>query len=188
MCRIAREKSHPFESADPALITETLVSDIRSATRHAFLLYKRRASSSEIEDVCHDIIISLMDDDYRRLRSFDSEKSSLRHWLSIVVTRHVSNCLQRHKGTESLDDIGTDSMAYAPPQETAAIWLDRQERLRRAVDKLTVRERQLLDNLFKNDDNVAEIARSMGVKMNSVYRRKHAIIKKLRKLLDLPST
>lgn len=187
MCRTVRGKSHPLESVGPALITETLVSDIRSATRHAFLLYRHRASSSEIEDVCHDIILLLMDDDYRRLRSFDSEKSSMRHWLSIVVTRHVINCLHRHKGTESLDEISSDSMAYEPPQEVAAIWLDRQERLRAAIAKLTVRERQLLDNLFKNGDNVAEIATSMGVKMNSVYRRKHAIIKKLRKLLDLPS-
>lgn len=183
---MVRAGMRPSDEISPEQLIEALLYDIRSAARVACSSYRYRASNSEIDDICQEIIILLIDDDYRRLRSFDSEKSSLKWWLKAVVTHHVSNRIRREQRAESLDDLGPESIACEPLQEKKAIFIDRQERLRWAISKLTLREQQLLEHLIKHKMSAAEAARVMGVKVDSVYRRKHALIKKLQKLIATP--
>jgi len=59
--------------------------------------------------------------------------------------------------------------------------------LREAVSHLTAREQQLFQVLCRDDLTSADVAKQMGIKVESVRRRKHALIKKLRGLVTSPA-
>ncbi len=65
---------------------------------------------------------------------------------------------------------------------------EQSESLRAASTKLTKRELELFELCYVADLSTAEIAEEMGIKLQSVRRRKHALVKKLQGFLELPQT
>ena len=127
------------------------------------------------------MIILLMEDDYRRLRSFRLE-SSIKTWLTAVALHYVSNYVGRQKKAMSLDT--PEAFAWAPTQEAELISEERRYELTAAVTQLTAREQQLFELLCRDDLTSADIASQMGIKVESVHRGKHLLIKKLRGLIN----
>jgi RNA polymerase sigma factor (sigma-70 family) len=58
------------------------------------------------------------------------------------------------------------------------------ERVQEALTKLTQREARLFELCYLFGWTTLEIAEAMGIKPQSVRRRKHAVTKKLRQLLQ----
>ncbi len=81
-------------TSKPELLLAALLPDIRDAVSRA--CYHYSSDPSEIEDICHQMIILLMEDNYRRLRSFHLE-SSIKTWLTAVALHYVSNYVGRQK-------------------------------------------------------------------------------------------
>jgi RNA polymerase sigma factor (sigma-70 family) len=164
----------------PEQLVNALLKGIVNAVRKAFHLYLYPASPEEIEDNCQQIILLLIDDDYRRLCSYDSDKSSFQTWLTIVVRHHISNYIQRQKKMSSIDDLSPDSLISQPSQEATLILESERQILQEVINQLSQREQELLEFFFKERLTVEEVAIRMGMKVNSVYRRKHAVIQKIR--------
>jgi RNA polymerase sigma factor (sigma-70 family) len=171
-------------TSKPELLLAALLPDIRDAVSRA--CYHYSSDPSEIEDVCHQMIILLMEDDYRRLRSFHLE-SSIKTWLTAVALHYVSNYVGRQKKAISLDDISREACVCAGVQEAELISEEMRCELNAAVNQLTAREQQLLELLCRDDLSSADVAREMGIKVESVHRRKYALIKKLRGLVNSTS-
>ena len=169
-------------TSKPELLLAALLPDIRDAVSRA--CYHYSSDQSEIEDVCHQMIILLMEDDYHRLRSFRLE-SSIKTWLTAVALHYVSNYVGRQKRAISLDDISRGAaFVCAPAQEAELISEEMRCELNVAVAQLTAREQQLLELLCRDDLTFADVAMKMGIKVESVHRRKYALIKKLRGLVN----
>jgi hypothetical protein len=89
---------------------------IRKAVRIACRKYKHSALPDEIEDFTEQIIELLLEDDGRKLRSYDASKGTFATWLQSVVNHDVSRQLQKNHPAESLDDYLL-TLSYAPQQE-----------------------------------------------------------------------
>jgi len=168
-------------TSKPELLLAALLPDIRDAVIRA--CYHYSSDPSEIEDVCHQMIILLMEDDYRRLRSFHLE-SSIKTWLTAVALHYVSNYVGRQKKAITLDDISREACVCAAVQEAELIAEEMRCELNVAVAQLTAREHQLLELLRRDDLTSADVARKMSTKVESIHRRKYALIKKLRGLVN----
>jgi RNA polymerase sigma factor (sigma-70 family) len=166
-------------------ILKSLVPDILIAVHTTLSGLHHRSANDEVGDLCQQIIVLLMDNDFRRLRSFDY-RSSRRTWLTAVVRNHVINHLRRQKPTVSLNDLRADAASYQAMQDQRLIAQEQRESLRAASTKLTKRELELFELCYVADLSTGEIAEKMGIKPQSVRRRKHALVKKLQGLLELP--
>lgn len=174
----------PFAGApNPERLLEAILPDIHDAVNSACHHYS--VSQSEIDDFYHQVILLLMEDDYRRLRSF-ARRSSLKTWLTAVAMNRVSDHIRRGKQAISRDEVPSGAFVCAPTQMNRLIALERRSALREAVRKLTARERQLFELLCRDDLTYADLAEHMGIKVASVRRNKHALIKKLKELVGSP--
>jgi RNA polymerase sigma factor (sigma-70 family) len=173
-----------LQSESPERILEVVLPSILGATRLAFHIYHHKVSIEEVEDVSQEIILLLMQDNYRRLFSFDERRSTLNTWLKSVVIHHVRRYLQKRRTEEAIDRIPANRFAYQSTQEQLMILTERRKRLREVLCGLTVREQRLFNLLSEDTLGVEDIAEIMDIQVNSVYRRKHALIKKLRSLME----
>lgn len=165
------------------LLIESLIPEIRGAVRLCCSLHKHRVIAEEIDDLFSEIVILLMEQDYRRLRSFNDQRSSLRTWLKAVVTHHIFHHLRKRKIELSLDDVPIESTVYEI-DHSDQLWRKQQMKLIEAAkEKLTTREQEMLALFFRDDAGAIDIAEQLGIKVDSVYRRKHALIKKLQGFL-----
>jgi len=105
-----------------------------------------------------------MDDDFRRLRSFD-HASSQRTWLTTVVRNHVINFLQRHKTTVSLNDVSPDAIVYSARQEETVYEREQRESLQAAITHLSKRELRLFELCYVFGWSTVDIAEAMGIKV-----------------------
>jgi RNA polymerase sigma factor (sigma-70 family) len=167
------------EISDPAQLIQDSVLIIRQSAILAFKYYNHATTEDEIGDICQQIILQLIEDHYRRLRLFDSRKSSFRTWLKSVARHHISNYL-RQKKTLSLDELPLDSVSYPPNQEDLIILRDRNERLEAILGKLSTRDQQIIRLLCFEGRSAIDVARIMRMTVGSVYWHKHNIIKRLR--------
>ncbi|MFY9574660.1 MAG: sigma-70 family RNA polymerase sigma factor [Blastocatellia bacterium] len=173
-------------STEPKVIEspiETLLRDIPAIVRLSYSLRDSHPSKDLVEDLSQEILLLLIEDDYRRLRSFDVQRSSFKTWLSAVVMHHVSRHVSKEKYWKPMDEVAPEELIYLPTQELELAYDEEAKRVRAALAQLTEREKQLFSLLCQDGVKVEQIAREMGVKIESVYRRKHGIIKKLQELL-----
>jgi RNA polymerase sigma factor (sigma-70 family) len=126
-----------------------------------------------------------MEDNFRRFRTFD-HMSSQRTWLGVVVRNHVINYLERQKPTVSLEGLPADVIGYQAIEDQRLIAQEQRERLRMVLTRLTDREVELFECCYVADLSTGEIANVMRIKLESVRRRKHALLKKLRGFLIAP--
>ena len=166
-------------------ILESLLPDILIAVQTTLSRLHHRSANDEVGDLCQQVTVLLLENDFRRLRSFDY-RSSRRTWLTAVVRNYVMNHVRRQKPTVSLNDLRADVRSYPAMQDQRLIAQEQSESLRAASTKLTKRELELFELCYVADLSTGEIAEEMGIKLQSVRRRKHALVKKLQGFLELP--
>ncbi len=166
---------------EPSLeqIVEALYPRIFFMVRLTMRLYSYHAHDNEIEDLSHEIAVLLIEDDFRRLRTFDATKASIITWLKAVVMHHVGRYLHR-QAAYKLNEISESDLLYGHENEMLSAQEHKRAEIQDTLNRLTRRERQLFDLLCKDGMSVKEIANHMGIQVDSVYRRKHALVQKLR--------
>jgi len=167
------------ETIEFSQLIESYLPEIGSAVRLSCRRYKYHPSKDELADLRHEIVLLLIDDSYRRLRSFDHSRSSFNTWLNKVIRRYVSNRLHRQRAVESLEQLAPDSLIYQPAQEDMVIRQNLLQLLQLAISRLSPREKQRIKLYYEEELTAEEIARLMNIQVDSVYERRHAIVKKL---------
>ena len=144
----------------------------------------------DMEDCYQSIILAIIKDDCRRLRTFRGEHGcTLASWLRIIAVRLTQNFLQSLTRRQSRD-ISTDEISFLDKiatnesdnktfedeyikKETWDIIVDVIE------NKLTAREK-LFSNLFWLDGlSFEEIAKIMNLTINNLYLIRHRVQKKI---------
>jgi RNA polymerase sigma factor (sigma-70 family) len=161
---------------------EAILPEIIDAVRLSFCIHRRWPTRDETDELSQQILLLLIDSDQRRLRSF-GRRASLRTWLRVVVSHHVNRYLKTRKREMGLEEIPPGSLVSLPLQESSIVSNEQAQAFQKAIEKLSERERELLQLLCRDDLRGADIARIMGMKYDSVRRRKHALIKKLQILV-----
>ena len=140
---MSKGERQPSDSLDRDYLVQELLAQILNVVSFTCHHYGYQADKGEMEDLCQDTILFLIDQDCRRLRLFRHE-SSFKTWLEAVVRHHLCNCVHRQKRTESLADLPPHSTIYQPTQEETVFMAEKLVRLRLAKPKLTEREQELL--------------------------------------------
>lgn len=136
----------------------------------------------EFDGLVSRITLLLLDKDFHTLRSFAND-SKPQTWLHTIARRYILQLLQRRKRETPLEDLPPDSFTTQPSQEEVLLWEEREELAQAAIGKLTERERKLL-SLTLQGLNAKEIAKEMGIKKESVYPERSAMMKKLQKIAN----
>jgi RNA polymerase sigma factor (sigma-70 family) len=176
---LSHSKSTDVSNSEGLIIE--LIPLLKNALFQSFRLYGRQPSQDEVEEHSQEIVLLLIEDDFRRLRLFD-QRSSLRTWIGVVAKHYLSNYFRGLKTIESLSDISPDFFTLQPAQEKDVVFREMREKLRTIRKRLTKTD-QLLLTLLRSDLSTEKIAMKMKIKSESVRRRKYGLIKKMQMLL-----
>lgn len=159
-----------------------IVPQIPIAVRQACQSLNHHPNKMEFEGFVSRIVMLLLDNDFHALRSFDN-RSEPQTWLFTIAKRLILRRLKEQKRELPLEDLPPDSFITQPVQEEKLIWEEEEKLMQAAVSKLTKRERKLL-GLILQGAKTEEIAKEMGIKRESVYAKKSAVMRKLQKIIN----
>ena len=165
------------------LLIQELQPVMRQSIRLTLRIFKHQATKAAVEELCQQISLLLMADDYRRLRSFD-RRSSLNTWLRQVIQHQVGHYLKQNNETEELSEAVINSQIYAATQE-AEVWnLEQNSLLLQAVTQLSLDEQRFYLLLCGDNLSMEEIAAQRGITTPAAYKQKQRLIKKMQALIE----
>jgi RNA polymerase sigma factor (sigma-70 family) len=174
MCR-----DHEQETSDPVCQIVELMPILDMILRRHWIRYRNHLGRyQQMEDHFQNILLSLIEDDYRRLRSHD-QRSSLHAWLKTVTKHYFANCLRCQTPAEEGSEVLRDALRREASQEEEMIYGERLERVQEVFGQLSDQER-LLGELLRSDWETEEIAVALKIEPHQVRKRRYKLIKKIR--------
>ncbi len=147
-------------------------STMEGAVRFTFLKCLYKVPENDVENVVQDLYARLYEDDFRRLRSYQS-RCPLGAWLKSLAVRHTLNTIRDEKvrgrfGGPSLDDTPLQPEAggvdvSAPAEEREAV-----HRLDALMDQLGPVQRAALKMFYYDGLTYRRIAAALGISTQSV--------------------
>jgi RNA polymerase sigma factor (sigma-70 family) len=158
------------------------LNQIPEAVRHSCKLYGYRINIDDFEDLCHDIVIFLIEENCRRLRTFRGQ-SSARTWIYTVVRHYLIDRLPRKHNSVSLEDAEVSSLSCPPFQYRTMLLKERKETVRRLLCQMPENRRILFDlSILGSSDS--EISRLTGIPAHKVRQVRYSLVQKLKFLCN----
>src|SRR5207302_5216989 len=114
----------------------------------------------------------------------------LSSWVGLIATNTAHDALRRRTpiespSTASLEDpeSGVDPAADGESAEEAMERADRAQVLKQAIAQLGPSDRLFVQYYFEHEMEPEDIARLMGISINTVYSRKNKVREKLKRIL-----
>ena len=146
-------------------------------------IYKLFSGKVEVSDLVDEFFMFLLEDDWRRLRSFDPEKSSLSTWISTVSFRFFRDYKRSKIDLNGLITISDKWETFRGD------WMESVEAgLKMDIDQAIEgikndRDREIAKRLFIEDKEYEVVAEDFGLTVDYVYTVKNRIVKQLRSCL-----
>ena len=164
---------------------------IWSSIHKTFRRYSFQYTAEDGEDMYSAIFVSLVENDFNKLRQFRQENScSLSTWLTIISVRKTIDFMRKDKRHLSAE----------PTREDQDIWdiipdikyqadhlLERKqadEHLRKSLASLSPRDGMIFDLLYNKGVSPEDAAQTLGLSAAMIYSRKHRIIDKIKKTIS----
>jgi len=156
--------------------------------RRVLRRYGASHAEEDIEDLISQTAFNLVKDDYKKLRSFDPTRGyKLSSWVGLIATNTALDALRRRAPTDvwsaaSLDDTDPVLPTLTSSERGPADALAQKDEIRlvkEAIDELSESDRLFLEYYYVEELEPEEIARLMGISLNTVYSRKNKIREKL---------
>lgn len=143
-------------------------------------IYKLFNGKVEVSDLVDEFFMFLLEDDWRRLRSFDPDKASLTTWISTVSFRFFRD-YKRSKidmnGLITISDQWETFRGDWMESMEAGLMMD----INQAIDGIkSDRDREIARRLFIDDKEYEAVAEEFGLTVDYVYTIKNRIVKQLR--------
>jgi len=142
-----------------------------------------------VGEVHNTVFLSLLEDDFRRLRRF-SGRCKLSHWIKVVTVNRTIDMLRKQRPHVPLDEADGEGhrglhalVAERADPEEQAMRSERMRYLGRAVAKLSPPDQVLLRLIYIEGEPGEAVARALGTTVGAVYTRKNRLRKRLAKLL-----
>lgn len=155
---------------------------IRCCARKVLVRYRAEYCADDVDDLTGEIWLALLRDDNRKLRLFDRERGyRVGTWIGLIATNHTIDFLRCRKANISLDDLAQPERftACEATPHTLAAEREASTLARRALEQLAPADREFVTACFHDERPPAELARELGVSLNTVYSRKFKIRSKL---------
>ena len=162
---------------------EQLLPDVYEAVQWACLKYRGCVRRNELDDFSQQIILKLIEDNCRRLRSFN-QNFSFKTWLQRVVDHYVYKYLYQGKQAESFDEVDKGALTYSPPQDRDIYAAEQRRLLSQALGKLSEQERLLYQLCFVFEQDACKISTVFKINVKNVYKRKETLVLKLTRLVQ----
>lgn len=153
--------------------------------------YLSKFDQSQVEDLSQDVFLSLYENNFRKLRSFEGKNNcSLESWLKVVAVRQVIDYLRKNRRIASIDDEKIRQLDISDKgAETENIdeEIDKETQLatiKKAIAKLSSDEQKFVKTIFNDTQTPEEAARSLNISVDNFYMKKSRIIKRLKELME----
>jgi RNA polymerase sigma-70 factor, ECF subfamily len=167
-----------------------IITCIRKVLHRYTALY----GEEDIEDMTNTVCLNLVKDDYHKLRAYDPTRGyKLSSWVGLIATNTAHDALRRREPIHQRLDAGHESDDDAPPVQYAddgALPADRLETreqwdtLCAAIRELSESDQEFLTLYYQQELEPEEIARRLGISINTVYSRKNKVREKLRRIVE----
>lgn len=153
----------------------------RSVARKLHAATGNRETSSDVEDICHDVYVRLFKNDCEVFGNI-REPGSINAWLMTVSQNHVYSYLRkrqvRHSARESMAREQDEPYEEGPEKRAQ----DREQLavLRERIERLEPKDRLILKLYYVHDLKYAEIAETLSLNINTVASRLKRAKAKLR--------
>jgi RNA polymerase sigma factor (sigma-70 family) len=150
--------------------------------KKTFSLYHTEARADQIEDLYQEFFISILRDDFKKLRQFKGDRGcSLASWLRIVATRLTIDFLRRGLSTYV---AATERIPSDQPDPLDDI-IDREKEglLLQAIQSLPPQDRFFLGLCYRQALPPQEVAGILRISVGAFYTQKSRILARLRELL-----
>ncbi len=156
--------------------------------------YTALYADEDIEDMVNTVCLNLVKDDYHKLKAFDPTRGyKLSSWVGLIATNTAHDALRRREPIHTRLDAAHDSDDDGPPVqyaddgalpgdslETREQW----DSLCTAIRELSESDQEFLSLYYQQELEPEEIARRMGISINTVYSRKNKVREKLRRIVE----
>lgn len=147
----------------------------------AFYTLKRHLpgiSEEEIQDCVQDLFVSLMNEQGKKLRSFQGKDGCpLSGWLRTVATNHALMRLRKIKPQVSLDDLPENTLdsllnkgQFKSPPSAMELAEEKQwlERIEQQISRFPTREKLVFQYFYQHECSRDEIAEILGLSPNHI--------------------
>jgi RNA polymerase sigma-70 factor (ECF subfamily) len=149
--------------------------------------YNATFNSEDLADMVAEVWVTLLRDDMRKLRLYDRQRGyRLASWLGLIATNCTIDQLRlRNADTSYLEDmVCADQLLVDTSRPDKGIEQQETAQMaRRALKRLSVEERQFVLHCFHEERSPADLARTLGIAINTVYSRKFKIREKLVRII-----
>lgn len=143
-------------------------------------IYRLFNSKVEVSDLVDEFFLFLMEDNWKRLRSFDADKASLNTWISTVSFRFFRDYKRSKIDLNGLITISSQWETFRGDwmeSVEAGLMMD----IQAAIEGIkSERDREIAKKLFIEDKEYEAVAEEFGLTVDYVYTVKNRIVKQLR--------
>jgi len=147
----------------------------------------------ELEDIHNSIFLSLIDNDYKKLRQYKGINGcTVSSWIRIIATNAVLNFIKKGSNVhiffedtsdENKNKALTDTISDPQPSVIEKITESEQAALLgKLIDDLKSNDRLFLQYYYEEELPPEEIAEIMNITVSAIYSKKSRIIDKLKKI------
>lgn len=146
-------------------------------------IYRLFNSKVEVSDLVDEFFLFLLEDNWKRLRSFDPDKASLNTWISTVSFRFFRDYKRSKIDLNGLITISSQWETFRGDwmeSVEAGLMMD----IQAAIEGIkSERDREIARKLFIEDAEYEVVAEEFGLTVDYVYTVKNRIVKQLRSSL-----
>jgi RNA polymerase sigma factor (sigma-70 family) len=147
--------------------------------------YEAAMDEAEVADLHNDVFLALMEDDCRRLRSFEGKNGcSVRSWIRLIAIRRTVDALRRRRHHLHLDAEPALELADDAPDPYERLLAsgarEKRERLMELAEALSESDRLLLHLLYTEKLSPDAAAAALRIKKGALYTRKSRLVSRLR--------
>jgi len=165
---------------------------IWSSIHKTFRSYSFPYDPEDVEDVYSTVFLSLVENDFRKLRQFQGRNAcTLSTWLAVVAVNRTIDFLRRQKRRSRVLSLDDDTLFLEPigdgrlNAEELLIEQQSASALAEAAAGLSEPEKQMLELIVSDQKGPEAAAAALGISMEALYTRKHRLIAKLKKKIQV---
>lgn len=122
----------------------------------------------DLDDLCSEVFVVLLKDDFAVLRSFRGD-SSLSTYLTVIARRVVVKQMSHRRKAEALGHVAAHQAAVeSHPAEAAGERLEQQDEVRAMMAQLEPQEAEVVRKFYLEGQGYKRIAVDLGIPENSV--------------------
>lgn len=147
-------------------------------------MYRSEFLYHDLEDIHNNIFLSLIEDDYKKLRQYKGLNGcTVSSWIMVIATNTTLNFIKRNKTSISLDDPLDEDRSLRdtiPDPQPSVIKqleeLEQSEMLKEIMDGLGSDDKLFLKYYYEEELSPEEIAGIMNLSVSAIYSKKNRII------------